>query len=67
MIPSMRAQQSGIIATMGSIAGWAAVPGTGVYSAGKTAMTTMCMQALREEVVGHFRTELLSEQRVVRA
>ncbi|PYI04409.1 dehydrogenase/reductase SDR family member 7B [Aspergillus sclerotiicarbonarius CBS 121057] len=77
LIPSMRAQHHGIIATMGSIGGWTGVPGTGIYCASKAAMA-VCMEALREEIagsgiqvvcleLGHFRTELLSERRVVRA
>ncbi|PWY81667.1 3-oxoacyl-reductase [Aspergillus sclerotioniger CBS 115572] len=77
LIPSMRTNHSGLIATMGSIAGWGGVPGTGIYCASKAAMA-MCTEALREELAGtgievtclepgHFRTELLSEERVVRA
>ncbi|KAL3419203.1 retinol dehydrogenase [Phlyctema vagabunda] len=70
VLPYMRAQKSGTIANMGSIAGWAASGGIGYYCASKFAVVGLT-EALREEVAhlnikatviepGYFRTNFLN-------
>ncbi|RAK99939.1 3-oxoacyl-reductase [Aspergillus ibericus CBS 121593] len=77
LMPSMRAQNHGIIAVMGSIGGWAGQPGGGIYCASKAALA-LSMEALRAELagceievvsleLGHYRTDVLSDRRIVRA
>lgn len=67
VLPSMRAQQSGVIANIGSIGGRRALPATGVYCATKFAVAGLS-ESLRAEVahlgievtcvdLGSFRTE----------
>jgi len=69
VLPVMRAQKSGVVATMGSIAGWRGGAGSGYYSAVKFSVAAL-MEALRDEVSplgiqalviepGYFRTNFL--------
>ncbi len=77
VLPYMRAQKSGIIGNMGSIAGWEGGPGCGLYCATKFAMVGVS-QSLRAEVAhlnirvvqiepGYFRTNFLSGNHKVTA
>lgn len=70
VLPHMRKQKSGIIANMGSIAGWDGYINTGIYCAAKFALAGIS-KSLREEVKsfgiqvviiepGYFRTNFLS-------
>ena len=70
VLPYMRQQKSGVVADMGSIAGWEGGAGCGVYCATKFAMVGVS-ESLREEVKhlgiqvvhiepGYFRTNFLS-------
>lgn len=70
VLPYMRAQKSGTIAYMGSIAGWAGMIGAGYYCASKFALVGIT-EALRGEVAhlnikvtviepGYFRTNFLA-------
>lgn len=70
VLPYMRKQKSGVIANMGSIAGWEGDIGYGLYTAAKFALAGIT-ESLREEVKhlgiqvtiiepGYFRTNFLS-------
>lgn len=70
VLPYMRKQKSGVIANMGSIAGWDGYINSGIYSAAKFALAGIS-KSLREEVKsfgvqvviidpGYFRTNFLS-------
>ncbi|RDW92934.1 uncharacterized protein DSM5745_00256 [Aspergillus mulundensis] len=70
ILPSMRARKSGVIANIGSIAGWSGHPAAGFYCASKAAVA-MYTEALRAELAplnidvtciepGYFRTNFLS-------
>lgn len=50
-IPTMRAQKSGVLCAVSSIAGYRALPGRGAYSASKAAVIVY-MDALRMELMG---------------
>ncbi|RDW77990.1 hypothetical protein BP5796_05842 [Coleophoma crateriformis] len=69
-LPYMRAQRSGVIANMGSIAGWTGIVGAGHYCASKFALVAIS-DTLRKEVnhlnikvtiiePGYFRTNFLT-------
>lgn len=49
VLPKMIARRSGQFAAVSSLAGWRGLPGTGIYSASKAAVTT-CMDAWRIEL-----------------
>ncbi|KAL9013864.1 MAG: hypothetical protein Q9173_001472 [Seirophora scorigena] len=77
VLPYMRARRSGVIANLGSIAGWAGWPACGLYSASKAAVTAFT-ESLRGEVQplgievtaiepGYFRTNFLSRGHKSRA
>ena len=77
VLPYMRAQKSGVIGNMGSIAGWEGGAGCGLYCATKFAMVGVS-QSLRAEVAhlgiqvvhiepGYFRTNFLSGDHKVKA
>lgn len=70
VLPTMRRQRSGIVANLGSIAGWYGMAGAGLYCASK-ACAAMITEALRGEVAhlgihvtciepGYFRTDVLA-------
>ncbi|KAL4904314.1 hypothetical protein BDW74DRAFT_168369 [Aspergillus multicolor] len=70
VLPFMRARKSGVIANMGSIAGWSGHPAAGFYCASKAAIA-MYTEALRAELAplnidvtciepGYFRTQFLT-------
>jgi len=67
----MRSRRSGVIANIGSIAGWGEIPGLGVYCAGKHALAAFSL-SLQQEVapfgitvtcieLGYFRTAILED------
>jgi len=71
VLPTMRAQKSGVVAFMGSMVGWRAYPATGMYGATKFALAGVA-HALRGEVAhlgievtvlepGTFRTNILAK------
>lgn len=69
VLPSMRAQKSGVVANLGSIGGWSGAPAAGLYCASKAAIA-IYTEALRGELAefgiqttciepGYFRTNFL--------
>lgn len=69
VLPSMRAQRSGVVANLGSIGGWSGVPAAGLYCASKAAIA-IYTEALRGKLAefgiqttciepGYFRTNFL--------
>ena len=74
VLPVMRRQRDGVVANLGSIAGWNGSAGAGLYCATK-ACAAMVTEALRDEVAhlgirvtciepGYFRTNLLGGRRL---
>ena len=70
VLPSMRARRAGVIANLGSIAGWDGTPAAGFYCASKAAIA-IYTESLRHEVAplgidvtciepGYFRTNFLT-------
>lgn len=73
VLPRMREQKAGVVANMGSLAGWRASPSMGIYSASKFAVAALSM-ALKAEVAhlgidvvciepGNFRTNVLGSRK----
>ncbi|KAG0636654.1 hypothetical protein HOY80DRAFT_1003275 [Tuber brumale] len=77
VLPHMRTRRSGVIANVGSIAGWGGGPCLGAYCAGKHALAAFSL-SLRKEVasfgitvtcveLGYFRTGILEDGRAFEA
>jgi len=77
ILPHMRSRRSGVIANIGSIAGWGGGPSLGAYCAGKHALAAFSL-SLQQEVasfgiavtcveLGYFRTGILEDGRAFEA